>query len=451
MKNENKNLVILGAAESGIGAALLGKQQGWDVFVSDAGSINETNKNVLLDAGIAFEEGQHSLEKILQAGCVVKSPGIPDKVEVIKKIRKAKIEVCSEIEFGFRYKGDSKIIAITGSNGKSTTTKLTYHILKEAGYDVAMVGNIGYSFAKQIAEQPTEWYVMEISSFQLDDTHCFRPDVAVLLNITPDHLDRYDYNFENYIASKFRIAAQQTNSDYFIVNMDDAVIEKYIATNSLQPKTIYFTMNEQLQNEDGAFIKDDELHINYEGEDVNMSIHDLSVKGKHNQYNSMAAGISARIAGIRKEKIRESFATFEGLEHRLEFVATIRGVDFINDSKATNVNSVWFALESMKTPTVLILGGLDKGNDYTEIEGLVSEKVKAIVCMGVDNTPIHKAFDGKVETIVDTQSTNDAVKAAYALSEKGDTVLLSPACASFDLFRNYEERGRQFKEAVRNL
>lgn len=451
MKNENKNLVILGAAESGIGAALLGKQQGWDVFVSDAGSINETNKNVLLDAGIAFEEGQHSLDKVLQAGCVVKSPGIPDKVEVIKKIRKAKIEVCSEIEFGFRYKGDSKIIAITGSNGKSTTTKLTYHILKEAGYDVAMVGNIGYSFAKQIAEQPTEWYVMEISSFQLDDTHCFRPDVAVLLNITPDHLDRYDYNFENYIASKFRIAAQQTNSDYFIVNMDDAVIEKYIATNSLQPKTIYFTMNEQLQNEDGAFIKDDELHINYEGEDVNMSIHDLSVKGKHNQYNSMAAGISARIAGIRKEKIRESFATFEGLEHRLEFVATIRGVDFINDSKATNVNSVWFALESMKTPTVLILGGLDKGNDYTEIEGLVSEKVKAIVCMGVDNTPIHKAFDGKVETIVDTQSTNDAVKAAYALSEKGDTVLLSPACASFDLFRNYEERGRQFKEAVRNL
>lgn len=451
VKNENKNLVILGAAESGIGAALLGKQQGWDVFVSDAGSINETNKNVLLDAGIAFEEGQHSLDKVLQAGCVVKSPGIPDKVEVIKKIRKAKIEVCSEIEFGFRYKGDSKIIAITGSNGKSTTTKLTYHILKEAGYDVAMVGNIGYSFAKQIAEQPTEWYVMEISSFQLDDTHCFRPDVAVLLNITPDHLDRYDYNFENYIASKFRIAAQQTNSDYFIVNMDDAVIEKYIATNSLQPKTIYFTMNEQLQNEDGAFIKDDELHINYEGEDVNMSIHDLSVKGKHNQYNSMAAGISARIAGIRKEKIRESFATFEGLEHRLEFVATIRGVDFINDSKATNVNSVWFALESMKTPTVLILGGLDKGNDYTEIEGLVSEKVKAIVCMGVDNTPIHKAFDGKVETIVDTQSTNDAVKAAYALSEKGDTVLLSPACASFDLFRNYEERGRQFKEAVRNL
>ena len=247
VKNENKNLVILGAAESGIGAALLGKQQGWDVFVSDAGSINETNKNVLLDAGIAFEEGQHSLDKVLQAGCVVKSPGIPDKVEVIKKIRKAKIEVCSEIEFGFRYKGDSKIIAITGSNGKSTTTKLTYHILKEAGYDVAMVGNIGYSFAKQIAEQPTEWYVMEISSFQLDDTHCFRPDVAVLLNITPDHLDRYDYNFENYIASKFRIAAQQTNSDYFIVNMDDAVIEKYIATNSLQPKTIYFTMNEQLK------------------------------------------------------------------------------------------------------------------------------------------------------------------------------------------------------------
>lgn len=451
MNKNDKKLVILGAAESGIGAALLGVQQGWKVFVSDSGSINKKYKTVLKQAAIPYEEGQHSLDKILDATCVVKSPGIPDKAEVVKKIRKANIEICSEIEFGFRYKGDSKIIAITGSNGKSTTTKLTYHILKEAGFDVAMVGNIGYSFARQIAEAPTEWYVMEISSFQLDDTHRFRPDVAVLLNITPDHLDRYDYEFENYIASKFKIAAQQTHSDYFIVNMDDAVIEKYLKTHHLLPKTLFFTMNELPKNEQGAFINGEDMHIQFNGEETDMSIHDLSIKGKHNQYNSMAAGISARIAGIRKEKIRESFSMFEGLEHRLEFVATIRGVDFINDSKATNVNSVWFALESMKKPTVLILGGLDKGNDYTEIEELVKEKVKAIVCLGVDNTLIHNAFDGVIEQIVDTASASDAVKAAYALAENGDVVLLSPACASFDLFRNYEERGRQFKVAVKEL
>lgn len=451
MNTNNKKLVILGAAESGIGAALLGKQQGWEVFVSDGGSINEKYKKTLDGADISYEEGRHSIDKILEAQCIVKSPGIPDKVEIVKKIRAAKIEICSEIEFGFRYKGDSKIIAITGSNGKSTTTKLTYHILKEAGYDVAIVGNIGYSFARQIVESPVEWYVMEVSSFQLDDTYIFKPDVAVLLNITPDHLDRYDYDFEKYIASKFKIAAQQTNSDYFIVNMDDAVIEKYRKTHYLQPKTLFFTMNELPHNEEGAFIRGEEMHIHLEGEETNMSIHDLSVKGKHNQYNSMAAGISAHIAGIRKEKIRESFATFEGLEHRLEFVATIRGVDFINDSKATNVNSVWFALESMKQPTVLILGGLDKGNDYSEIEDLVKEKVKAIVCLGVDNSPIHKAFDGIIEHIADTSSAQDAVKAAYALAEKGDAVLLSPACASFDLFRNYEERGRQFKIAVKEL
>lgn len=447
----NKNLVILGAAESGIGTALLGKQQGWNVFVSDAGSIDEKYKKTLTEAGISFEEGKHSIDKILEATCVVKSPGIPDKVEVVKKIRDARIEICSEIEFGFRYKGDSKIIAITGSNGKSTTTKLTYHILKEAGFDVAIVGNIGYSFARQIAENPVEWYVMEISSFQLDDTHFFRPDVAVLLNITPDHLDRYDYDFEKYIASKFKITAQQTNTDYFIVNMDDAVIEKYMKTHFLQPQTLFFTMNELPHNEEGAFIKGEEMHINYDGEETNMSIHDLSIKGKHNQYNGMAAGISARVSGIRKEKIRESFTTFEGLEHRLEYVATIRGVDFINDSKATNVNSVWFALESMKKPTILILGGLDKGNDYTEIEELVKEQVKAIVCMGVDNAPIHKAFDGMVEHVIDTASATDAVKAAYTLAENGDVVLLSPACASFDLFRNYEDRGRQFKMAVKEL
>lgn len=450
-ENKHKRLVILGAGESGVGAALLGKQQGWDVFVTDGGKIKDDYKHELLKAGIVFEEGAHTYSDILNADCVVKSPGIPEKAEVMKKIRTAGIEVCSEIEFGFRYKGSSRIIAITGSNGKSTTTKLTYHLLKEGGYDVAMVGNIGYSFAKQIAEKTCQWYVMEISSFQLDDIHRFRPDVAVLLNITPDHLDRYDYKLENYIASKFRIAENQTDADFFVVNLDDKNITDHITSHSIHSKTIYFTMSEQNPMNEGGFTENDRIHIRYDGEDLNMSIHDLSVKGKHNQYNSMAAGISARIAGLRKEKIRESFATFEGLEHRLEFVATVRGVDFINDSKATNVNSVWYALESMKQPTILILGGQDKGNDYNEIMDLVKEKVKAIVCMGIDNKPIHEAFDGVVTEVADTTSAMDAVRAAYALAEKGDAVLLSPACASFDLFKNYEDRGRQFKEAVHSL
>ncbi|MCD6062305.1 MAG: murD [Flavipsychrobacter sp.] len=443
--------MVLGAAESGIGAALLGKQQGWDVFVSDGGSIKEQYKNTLQDAGIAFEEGGHTQGKVLNANCLVKSPGIPEKAEIMKQVRAAGIEVCSEIEFGYRYKGDSKIIAITGSNGKSTTTKLTHHLLKDAGYDAALVGNIGYSFARQIAEKPHEWYVMEISSFQLDDIHLFRPDVAVLLNITPDHLDRYDYKFENYIASKFRIAENQQAEDYFIINKDDQVITNYLSTHSFNSHPINFTMSEQLQANEGGYISGTDMHIQFGGEDLNMSIHDLALKGKHNQSNSMAAGISARIAGIRKEKIRESFSSFEGLEHRLEFVATVRGVDFINDSKATNVNSVWFALESMTKPTILILGGQDKGNDYNEIMELVEEKVKAIVCMGIDNAPIHAAFSEKIRTIVDTKSAMEAVQAAYALAEKGDAVLLSPACASFDLFKNYEDRGAQFKDAVHQL
>lgn len=452
MSERNKQLlVVLGAGESGVGAALLGKQQGWEVFVSDGGKLKEEYKKALTDAGVDFEEGGHTIEKVLAAKCLVKSPGIGEKAEIMKKIRAAGIEVCSEIEFGYRYKGDSKIIAITGSNGKSTTTKLTYHTLKTANYDVAMVGNIGYSFARQIAERPCEWYVMEISSFQLDDIHQFRPDVAVLLNITPDHLDRYDYKLENYVASKFRITENQTADEYFIINKDDTTIANYLANHSTHAKTIYFTMKEPNSTNDGGYMEDDSLHIRFDGDDISMSIHDLSIKGKHNQYNSMAAGISARIAGLRKEKIRESFSTFEGLEHRLEYVASVRGVDFINDSKATNVNSVWFALESMKQPVVLILGGQDKGNDYGEIMELVKEKVKAIVCMGLDNKPIHDAFDKELELIIDTQSAVNAVNAAYSLAEKGDVVLLSPACASFDLFKNYEDRGRQFKEAVKAL
>jgi UDP-N-acetylmuramoylalanine--D-glutamate ligase len=442
---------MLGAGESGVGAALLGKQQGWNVFVSDYGVIRQQYKEILQQAEILFEEGGHTNEQILNADCIVKSPGISEKTEIMKKIRSKGIEVCSEIEFGYRYKGDSKIIAITGSNGKSTTTKLTYHILKQAAYDVALVGNIGYSFAKQIAEHPCKWYVMEVSSFQLDDIHYFRPDVAVLLNITPDHLDRYNYSFDNYIASKFRIAENQTASDFFILNQDDKTITNYLSTHSINAQTIFFTMNEKNKPKADGYVQDEEMHLNYDNEDVTMSIHDLTIKGKHNQYNSMAAGISAQIAGVRKEKIRESFMSFQGLEHRLEFVATVRGVEFINDSKATNVNSVWYALESMTKPTILILGGQDKGNDYSEIMSLVKEKVKAIVCMGVDNSPIHKAFDNAIEAIVDTHSALQAVHVAFKLAQKGDVVLLSPACASFDLFKNYEDRGRQFKEAVREL
>lgn len=449
--NKHNRLVVLGAAESGVGAALLGKQAGWDVFVSDFGTIDDDYRKELEQAGVEFEEKQHTESKILNADCVVKSPGIAEKVAIVKKVRSAGIEVCSEIEFAYRYKADSKLIAITGTNGKSTATSLTYHLLKEAAYNVAMVGNIGYSFARQVATKPHDWYVIEVSSFQLDDIHQFAPDIAVLLNITPDHLDRYEYKFENYIKSKFRIIENQKEGDYFITNYDDDVIKQHLTTHSIHSNTIFFTMSEQNIKNEGGFINNEEMNIRIDDEQLNMSIHDLSVKGKHNQYNSMAAGISARIAGIRKDKIRESFSSFKGLEHRLEFVATVRGVDFINDSKATNVNSVWYALESMTRPTVLILGGQDKGNDYNEIMELVKERVKAIVCMGLDNAPIHTAFDGVIENIVDTNNARDAVHAAYALAEKDDIVLLAPACASFDLFENYEDRGDQFKEAVKNL
>lgn len=452
MRTDYKNIVVLGAGESGNGAALLAKQKGIQVFVSDNGKIKEQYRRELEDAAIAFEEGGHDRERVMAADLIIKSPGIPEKAPLIRELRAAGKEIVSEIEFGFWYKGDSKIIAITGSNGKSTTTSLLYYLMKNAGVHVAMVGNIGISFAKQIATGPAAWYVMEISSFQLDDIRDFRPDIGVLLNITPDHLDRYDYKFENYVASKFRIAMNQTEKDMLVINRDDPEMNKYLAQHTLKPKLIPITMSDQnLTQDEGAFMKDEELHLNFNKDDMNVSIHDLALKGKHNQYNSMAAGISARAAGIRKEKIRESFSTFEGLEHRLEFVATIRGVDFINDSKGTNLNSVWFALESMKQPVVLILGGQDKGNDYNEIMDLVQEKVRAIVCMGVDNTPIHKAFEHVIKNIVDTGSAADAVKAAYSLAEKGDVVLLSPGCASFDLFRNYEDRGAQFKQAVREL
>ncbi|MBC7722645.1 MAG: UDP-N-acetylmuramoyl-L-alanine--D-glutamate ligase [Pedobacter sp.] len=442
-------LVILGGGESGVGAALLGKQKGYDVFLSDGGLLKENYKEELVVNEIDFEEGQHTIAKILKADEVVKSPGIPEKNEMVKAIRANGIKVISEIELAYRFKGDAKIIAITGSNGKSTTTALIHHICITAGLDAALVGNIGYSFAKQIAENPKPLYVAEISSFQLDDIDAFKPDVAVLLNITEDHLDRYNYQFENYINSKFKIIQNQTKEDYFIYCDDDEVILKKLDTLTIHTNPLPFSMKHEIKK--GGYIKGDQMMLRIQEERVSMSIYDFALKGKHNNYNTMAAGIAATTIGIRKEKIREAVADFQSLEHRNEFVASVRGVEFINDSKATNVNSTWFALESMNKPTILILGGIDKGNDYTLIEDLVKEKVKAIVCMGKDNKKIVAAFKNMVPSIIETDSAQACVNACFRVAAKGDVVLLSPACASFDLFKNYEDRGKQFKEAVKEL
>ncbi|MEO5562545.1 MAG: UDP-N-acetylmuramoyl-L-alanine--D-glutamate ligase [Chitinophagaceae bacterium] len=444
-----KRLVILGGGESGVGAALLAKKEGYDVFVSDESSLKDNYRNDLKQAGIEFKEHGHEAGKILSADEVMKSPGIPEKNEMVKAIRKAGIPIISEIELAYRFKGDSKIIAITGSNGKTTTTALTYHIVTKGGLDAALVGNIGYSFARQVAEDPKPVYVAEISSFQLDDIHTFRPDIAILTNITEDHLDRYDYNFENYIRSKFRIAMNQQASDYFIYCADDEVTMKFIKQFSIQSKQLPISMKTELKN--GAFIKDGDMYVRTGEEFTSMSVYDFALKGKHNQYNTMAACVAASMMDIRKEKIREAVQDFQNLEHRMEPVATVRGVEFINDSKATNVNSTWYALESMTKPTILILGGVDKGNDYSLIAELVKEKVRAIICLGTDNTKIHEAFGNIVSPIVNTGSAFEAVHAAYHFSTKGDVVLLSPACASFDLFKNYEDRGNQFKQAVREL
>jgi UDP-N-acetylmuramoylalanine--D-glutamate ligase len=444
-----KKLVILGAGESGVGTALLAKQQGYDVFVSDGSSIKEHYKMELQLNKIEFEENQHSTERILNADEVMKSPGINEKNELVKQIRAKGIDVISEIEFAYRYKGNSKIIAITGSNGKTTTTALTYHICKTAGADCAMVGNIGFSFAKQVAVQPKKLYVAEISSFQLDDIKTFRPDVAVMTNITEDHLDRYDYKFENYISSKYRVAMNQQHEDVFIYNLDDAVTVKTINNYPIKSTLAPITMSKQLPQ--GAYLQNAKMHLKWKNEEMQMSIEDFAIKGKHNQYNSMAAGLAAAAVDIRKEKIREALQTFESLEHRMETVATIKNVEFINDSKATNVNSTWFALESMEKPVILILGGVDKGNDYSLLTDLVKEKVKAIVCMGTENRKIHEAFGDMVPLMVNTENAKDAVQSAFHFASKGDVVLLSPACASFDLFKNYEDRGNQFKQAVKEL
>lgn len=444
----NKKFIILGGGESGVGAALLSKQKGYDVFLSDAGSLKEMYRSELNTAGIEWEEGGHSEEKILSADEIMKSPGIPEKNELIKKIRKKGIPVISEIELAYRFAGDSKIIAITGANGKTTTTALIYHVCKTAGLDAALVGNIGESFAKQVALDPKPVYVVEVSSFQLDDIVMFRPHIAVLTNITEDHLDHYDYNFENYIRSKFRIIENQQAGDYFIYNEDDKITMNYLDKFKINSTQLPISMTHE---NNAAFIKDGDMYVRTGEDFMTMSVDDFVLRGKHNQYNTMAACVAGATMEIRKEKIREAVQTFQNLEHRMEHVAFIRGVEFINDSKATNINSAWYALESMTKPTVLILGGLDKGNDYNLLEELVKEKVKAIICLGKDNTKIHKAFDGVVPVIVDTQSAVDAAQAAFNNAEKGDVVLLSPACASFDLFKNYEDRGLQFKRAVIEL
>lgn len=444
-----KRMVILGGGESGVGAALLAKQQGYDIFLSDESSLKEIYRSELQIAGIEFEQGQHTDEMIMNADEIVKSPGIAEQSELVTKIRARGIPIISEIELAYRFKGNSRIIGVTGSNGKTTTTALTHHICLTGGMNCAMVGNIGYSFARQVAINPKPLYIAEISSFQLDDIKTFRPDVAILTNITEDHLDRYDYNFENYIRSKFRITMNQTGDDYFIFNADDEITMKYLNQFEIKSNQLPLTMRNEVPN--GAFIKDGDMYVRTGHDFVAMSVFDFALKGKHNQYNTMAACLAAATMEIRKEKVREAVQTFQSLEHRMEHVATVRGVEFINDSKATNVNSTWYALESMEKPTILILGGVDKGNDYSLIKDLVKEKVKAIICLGIDNRKIHEAFGNIVSPIVNTGSAKEAVHAAFHFANKGDGVLLSPACASFDLFKNYEDRGNQFKQAVREL
>ena len=442
-------MVILGGGESGVGAAVLAARNGFEVFLSEGGKLADKYKEELDRNDISYEQGGHTEEKILAADEIIKSPGISEKNELVKKIRQKGIKVSSEIELAYRYKGNSRIVAITGTNGKTTTTTMTYRICEKAGVDCALVGNIGISFARQVAEDPKQWYIAEISSFQLDDIHEFRPDIAILTNLTEDHLDRYEYKFENYIKSKFRITENQTGNDFFIYCEDDPVTMQYIRNFTIHSNPLPFSMTNETNR--GAFLKNGQLTIATGDEKVQMSIYDFAIKGKHNQYNTMAASIAGVLIGVRNEKIRDAMQNFESLEHRMEPVSTIRGVDFINDSKATNVNSTWYALESMEQPTILILGGIDKGNDYSIITDLVKEKVKAIVCLGVDNRKIHEAFQNDVQLIMNTGSMEEAVKTAYHFANKGDVVLLSPACASFDLFKNYEDRGTQFKQAVRDL
>ncbi len=443
-----KKLVILGAGESGTGSAVLAQKQGLDVFMSDNSEIKEEYRKILDDYHIKVEEGSHSEEIILAADEVVKSPGISETSPIVKKVREKGIPVISEIEFAGRYAKGIKI-CVTGSNGKTTVTNLIYHMLSKAQKRVAITGNVGNSFAMAVAEDNFDYYVIELSSFQLDGMYDFRADIAILLNVTPDHLDRYDYNLHNYIDSKFRIVQNQRNSDFLIYWDGDPIIRNELSKRNLEMILLPFS-DEKVQGMT-AYIEDNELIIDYHNKTNLMTIHELALKGRHNTYNSMAAAIAGKVLNIRKEVIRESLSDFQGVEHRLEPVITVCGINFINDSKATNVNSTWYALECMEDSIVWIVGGIDKGNDYSELFPLVQKKVRAIVCLGKDNRKIVEAFRDKVPTIVETSSMEEAVRSSYYLARKGDTILLSPACASFDLFRNYEDRGRQFKAAVRNL
>jgi len=442
-----KRLVILGGGESGVGTALLGKDRGYEVFVSDKGIIKTKYKEVLIHNEIEFEDGQHTEAKILNADLIMKSPGIPNKAALVKQIRANGINVVSEIEFASNFT-EATLVAITGSNGKTTTASLTYHLLKQE-LDVGLAGNIGDSFAKQILEEDFPNYVLEVSSFQLDDIIDFKPKIAIILNITPDHLDRYDYDFENYIASKFRVVENQTKDDYFIYDADDEVIESWLKQHPIQSKLLPFSLTKQIEN--GAYLDRDSIKITIDNKQIIMPTANLALEGKHNIKNAMAASTVAHLLKIRKQTIRESLENFQGVEHRLEHVLKINKVQYINDSKATNVNATYYALESMDAPTIWIVGGEDKGNDYNELFQFVNEKVKAIICLGVDNEKLMSSFGNMVDVIIETQYMSEAVKIAYKIAESGENVLLSPACASFDLFENYEDRGRQFKDAVRNL
>ena len=447
MEGKNKHIVILGAGESGLGAAILAKKQEWNVFVSDAGKIKADYKTELDNNQIEWEENTHSTDRIFQAELIVKSPGIPEKTDLMRALRNKQVKIISEIEFaGYYTRGKS--ICVTGSNGKTTTTMLTHHILKKAGWDVGLAGNVGKSFAKQVAEGDHDWYVLELSSFQLDDMFDFKADIGILTNITPDHLDRYENQMQKYVDSKFRILNNQNHEDWFIYNYDDPIIREELSKRKLSMNLAPFSLKEEIKV--GAYAVNNQLIINIKDQ-LTMSIHELALKGKHNTQNSLAAGIAGRLVEIRKSIVRESLEDFENVEHRLEFVAKVNGIEFINDSKATNINSTWYALETMENPVVWVMGGVDKGNDYSELSNLVKDKVKAIICLGIDNQKIIKAFGHLVETIVEVASATEAVAYAYRLAKKNETVLLSPACASFDLFENYEDRGNQFKQAVRKL
>jgi UDP-N-acetylmuramoylalanine--D-glutamate ligase len=441
-------LVVLGSGESGVGTAILGKQKGYEVFVSDKGTIAKHYKEVLINNNIEFEEETHSESKILDADVVMKSPGIPDSVPLVKQLKENGIKVVSEIEFASKY-SKSVIVGITGSNGKTTTTMLVNHILKKANLNVGMGGNIGKSFAQQVAEDNFDIQVLELSSFQLDGIVNFAPHIAIITNITPDHLDRYEYEFENYINSKFRITENQTENDFLIYDADDEVITNWLNNNKVKATLLPFSLEKELQQ--GVFVKDNNILLTYNTEEIIMKTKTLAIKGKHNTKNAMAATMAATLLKVRKDTIRESLEDFEGAPHRLEPVLKISGVEYINDSKATNVNATYYALDSMQTPTVWIVGGVDKGNDYLDLMPLVREKVKAIVCLGLDNQKIVQTFYNVVDLIVETAGAEEATKVAYKIAEKGDTVLLSPACASFDLFENYEDRGDKFKQAVREL